>query len=121
MSTQIERIVRSERIPLAWYLLQQLREVLSDLNRWCTGEALRREPTMSELWDHYIDCGRAEQFADIHSDMNIWSAGKTIGCDPLSLPEEIQEAILFAVWDLWQELLAKYPHQCEHVLTEDSV
>jgi len=44
----------------------QIPEILSDENKWYTGEEVGHEPSTNECVEHYAECGGAAHFAKTH-------------------------------------------------------
>ncbi|MEK7653541.1 MAG: hypothetical protein AAB358_03610 [Patescibacteria group bacterium] len=112
---------RSARIPIAIYLKVQQEEVDSPLNVQGAIEEFGHNPDRSEKWLHYIHCGRAEEFAAIHSDEHIYFTGLAADCDPMALSEEQREALLLATWEMWRDLFARYSWLRERLSGEGSM
>lgn len=102
---------RSPIIPLGEYMLAQLDEVDSPLNEWGAGEEFGHQPNLVERVEHYIRCGRAEQFCAAHSDDNIWYTSRALGCDIRLLKSLLRERVLVAFFDLWHDAVANWERQ----------
>ncbi len=72
MTNAKKTILRS----LKEYLELQLREILSDFNRWVTGEKVRHSPTEDELATNYLENGGPERFAETHAFIPDQGEGK---------------------------------------------
>jgi hypothetical protein len=108
---------RSGRINMAEYIACQETEVLSPLNVFGTCQEFQTgKPTRNQLWLHYISCGRAQEIARIHSDLNIWGASEVLDIDVMQLPSELREAILFAVYDFWREIIITAASNGHHLV-----
>lgn len=103
-------------------------EIFSNLNHHGAREEFKLPPekiTQLELIQHYIDCGRAAEIAEImndaHSHLNVLGASQVIGFDVRILPEEYREIVLLTIWEFWHDLFSRYPQECHRVLNlEDS-
>ncbi len=112
--------LRSAAIPIADYLAIQEAEVTSDLNGLGAYQEFGHPPDGNERWLHYIHCGRAGQIAEAHSDDNLWYTGQTIGCNPMSLPSALREAVLLVHYEMWLDIVAKWRLTHPKTTAEDS-
>lgn len=60
------------------------------------------------LMAHYIHCGRAKVFRDVHSPENYWGAGLAIGCDPNLLPLKERERVLWQQFCIYNPAIEPY-------------
>jgi len=61
--------------------------------------------TESQLYEHYVECGRAEVMREVNGDDNYWLTGLRLRHNPRDLPAEERE------YELWQTFLAGHPGQ----------
>jgi hypothetical protein len=46
------------------YIEKQIAEILSQFNRWVTGQKVGHDPTRNELSTNYVETGGAKRFAE---------------------------------------------------------
>jgi len=106
----------------------QRAELTTPLNQHGAREEFHLPPdkvTHVELIQHYINCGRANEIAEmldeVHSHLNVFGASQVVGFDIRTLPEDIREIVLLTIWEFWRDLFTRYPKECHRVLDiEDS-
>jgi len=89
----------------------QIIEARNDANRHGTRVWLSlsdEQLTSNALMVHYIHCGRAKVFREVHSPENYWGTGVAIGCDPSLLPLREREQALWRQFCLHNPEIESY-------------